>query len=611
MVVAVAVTAVLSPVGTATFGQAVLAAAGGSLASQGVGLATGIQQKFSFKSLALSAISAGVTNGIGPEGFLGGKTGLFGKGLEGAIARGALSSAITQGIGVATGLQDKFSFAGVAAAGVAAGVGNLLGGKLKPLSGDGAERTLKNIAGHIAVGAARSIASAATRSAIEGSSFSRALQAGLPDVIGQVVGQAIGGAIDGGSSRAGRVAGSTSLPQAANRTSINQPHKIAALADGSVPIEIPLIELDPISTPTLNLGKVAEQTIRAEHQGHIIVTGNRLTDVAGVNEDIGTGAGVFRPLFNALSLEGDDWQAYLATLSTRLSGQDGAVFSSEELQRAAGASLAQRLIEDNPAWHWRNRAIAERFASGVSLVPEAAAFFETFSGSVNSLVDGRLDAEIAVLQQTALDIGEIWIDTASLVITPIALAVDGYDYSQGRISTTDFLLSALPGKRLVDGASATLRALPSPATVVPRGSVSVPIVPRSAEKGAKLLPTEGNVGTYRDLIRVGSKGDDITPNHIPSANRMAREGVSSGDGIAINMEHPFPGVGGRHRRTFTFGTQADINMSARDALAAGVWDARAIYRADGLYTPQMRSNLQDLIRMNKSQHPTIFKRPGQ
>lgn len=45
-------------------------------------------------------------------------------------------------------------------------------------------------------------------------------------------------------------------------------------------------------------------------------------------------------------------------------------------------------------------------------------------------------------------------------------------------------------------------------------------------------------------------------HHIPSANRMALEGVSKGDGIAINMEQPFPGVGGRHRATFTYGTKA-------------------------------------------------------
>ena len=92
---------------------------------------------------------------------------------------------------------------------------------------------------------------------------------------------------------------------------------------------------------------------------------------------------------------------------------------------------------------------------------------------------------------------------------------------------------------------------------------------------------------------------------------MAREGVSRGDGIAINREQPVPGVGGRHRATFTYGTQADINMSARDALAAGVWDARQIYRNDGLYTPEIRSSLQELMQMNKTRYPDIFRKPGQ
>jgi len=124
----------------------------------------------------------------------------------------------------------------------------------------------------------------------------------------------------------------------------------------------------------------------------------------------------------------------------------------------------------------------------------------------------------------------------------------------------------------------------------------------------RLLPTEGNVGTYDELIAAGSKGDNITPHHIPSANIMAQNGVGKGDGIAINMEQPYPGVGGRHRKTFTYGTTADLNMSPREALAAGVWDARRIYQQDGLYGTQIRSSLQDLIKQNKNTFPDIFRK---
>ena len=130
----------------------------------------------------------------------------------------------------------------------------------------------------------------------------------------------------------------------------------------------------------------------------------------------------------------------------------------------------------------------------------------------------------------------------------------------------------------------------------------------AASTGPRLLPGEGAVGTFDDLIMAGTKGDNLTPHHIPSANRMAMEGVSKGDGIATNMEQPFPGVGGRHRATFTYGTQADINMTARDALAAGIWDARKIYKADGLYTSPVRAALQQMIEENKTTFPLLFKK---
>ena len=126
--------------------------------------------------------------------------------------------------------------------------------------------------------------------------------------------------------------------------------------------------------------------------------------------------------------------------------------------------------------------------------------------------------------------------------------------------------------------------------------------------GKQLLPGEGAVGTYDDLIAEGTKGDNITPHHIPSANHMAQHGVSKGDGIAINMEQPFQGAGGRHRQTFTYGNRADASLSARDALGRGVQDTRRIYQQDGLYTPQIRRALQELIRQNRAANPGLFTR---
>ncbi|MEJ7659556.1 MAG: RHS repeat-associated core domain-containing protein [Hymenobacter sp.] len=59
----------------------------------------------------------------------------------------------------------------------------------------------------------------------------------------------------------------------------------------------------------------------------------------------------------------------------------------------------------------------------------------------------------------------------------------------------------------------------------------------------ELLPGEGAVGTYKELKALGSKGDNITPHHISSANHMATRGVAKNEGISMNMEQPSPVLG--------------------------------------------------------------------
>ncbi|ROZ61893.1 DUF4214 domain-containing protein, partial [Ramlibacter sp. WS9] len=118
----------MATLGTATFGLAAASAAVGSIVSQGVAVAIGAQDKFSWKGVALSALSAGV--GAGVSEFiptpLGGAASDFGN----VVARAAIGNTITQGIGVATGLQDRFDWRGVAASAVGAGVGQAVGGAM-------------------------------------------------------------------------------------------------------------------------------------------------------------------------------------------------------------------------------------------------------------------------------------------------------------------------------------------------------------------------------------------------------------------------------------------------------------------------------------------------
>lgn len=138
------------------------------------------------------------------------------------------------------------------------------------------------------------------------------------------------------------------------------------------------------------------------------------------------------------------------------------------------------------------------------------------------------------------------------------------------------------------------------------GASSAQIAPEKTTT-PKLLPGEGRVGTYRDLVKSGVKGDNLTPHHMPADSFMKQQGVKRNDGVAMNLEQPSPGTGGRHRRTRTYGRGADLNETPRQALARDIRDARKIYQEDGLYTPEIRKSLQEVIKKNKELYPDIFK----
>ncbi|MEG4849681.1 hypothetical protein QUB10_02085 [Microcoleus sp. B5-D4] len=119
----------------------------------------------------------------------------------------------------------------------------------------------------------------------------------------------------------------------------------------------------------------------------------------------------------------------------------------------------------------------------------------------------------------------------------------------------------------------------------------------------RLLAGETTVGQFGDLNKSRRTGDNLTPHHIPSDAYMKQIGISGytrNKGIAILMEQPYPGRGGRHRRTQSYGQRPDFSLSPRQALARAVWDVRSIYRQDRLYTPQIRRNLQQVIKQKQT-----------
>ncbi|MFS0763801.1 hypothetical protein ABC374_10105 [Peribacillus sp. 1P06PB] len=100
----------------------------------------------------------------------------------------------------------------------------------------------------------------------------------------------------------------------------------------------------------------------------------------------------------------------------------------------------------------------------------------------------------------------------------------------------------------------------------------------SKDTDKALLTNEGKVGTYKQLVKQGTAFDNITPHHMPSAEKMKQAGIKRNDGVSMNMEQPHPGTGGRHRETYTYGlsgekSKAYLNLSFRDALAHDILDA--------------------------------------
>ncbi|MDA8456972.1 Ig-like domain repeat protein [Acidovorax sp. GBBC 3334] len=91
-----------------------LASLGGNVAGQATNNITGAQSGFDWKSAAMSYAGGMVSQQLNVPGLL------EGKGLEMTVLRAMASNTITQGVGVVTGLQDHFNWKSVAASGLGA-----------------------------------------------------------------------------------------------------------------------------------------------------------------------------------------------------------------------------------------------------------------------------------------------------------------------------------------------------------------------------------------------------------------------------------------------------------------------------------------------------------
>ena len=150
--------------GAGMLGLAAAAVGGavGSIVSQGLGIALGVQDKFSWSAVATSAIGNAVgMSGVGAD--VGNAVAKYANSpVLGVMASSAVGSAVTQGVSVAVGLQEKFSWTQVAASAVGGavgyGVGNALGNANFGLGGIGNNIVRRTVTG-LANGGAYALAS--------------------------------------------------------------------------------------------------------------------------------------------------------------------------------------------------------------------------------------------------------------------------------------------------------------------------------------------------------------------------------------------------------------------------------------------------------------------
>jgi YD repeat-containing protein len=155
----------VTAVGTAGafFATAAVAGAVGSIVSQGVAIAIGAQDSFSWKQVALAGIQAGVGAGLGASGFakaVGKDLAFLGRAATPATigVTAATSNALVQGIAVATGVQSQFSWRNVAISAVSAPIAHYGGNVIGNFFGGGT----------FATGVASSVVGASVRSAFGG-----------------------------------------------------------------------------------------------------------------------------------------------------------------------------------------------------------------------------------------------------------------------------------------------------------------------------------------------------------------------------------------------------------------------------------------------------------
>ncbi|WP_196491728.1 LysM peptidoglycan-binding domain-containing protein [Burkholderia territorii] len=175
----------------------------GAVSGQGVMIASGQQSGFNWNGVALGAlggaVAGGVTSALSPAmaGATSGAGTATTNGFQTAALQGAVRSAVTQGLGIATGLQDRFDWKGVAASAIASGVGYSVG---QAAGSAAADAGYSESASKFVSGLSGGLSAGVTSTLVRGGSLAGNMGSIVADTVGSTVGNMVADRVQGAST---------------------------------------------------------------------------------------------------------------------------------------------------------------------------------------------------------------------------------------------------------------------------------------------------------------------------------------------------------------------------------------------------------------------------
>lgn len=439
-------------------------------------IAGGQQSGFNWNGIALGAlggaVAGGVTSALAPAaaGATSGAGTATANGFQTAVLQGTVRSVVTQGLGIATGLQDRFDWKGLAASAIASGIGYGAGQAVGSAALDagysaGVSKFASGVAGGLSAGAVSAL--------VRGESLNRNLGAIAADAVATTVGNMVVDQVQGAS-----LAKSTSAPTryedavygqlvdafgSASHAGTSNPYASRGMLFAGPGAPSPVDDPVEVEIP---LGPERSGLVYGAGYGGALSQWMPSGLIDSTQIDLNAAA--FRSSLNAAP---SSWDALTQQADARIAAGTYDRFSDLGHAIVDDGSLGQRV---------------ERFAHALSYTrPDAAEQIAAFRAPPN-------------MTAATFD---------TMLSSPLAGIAGGLMYASGRSGRDAYLAATIAGS--AEGIAAGAAGFQMPTAPLTSQLAAV----RRSSNALPAQPLE--VGTYSELAQRSIR-DGLSPDHIPS-----------------------------------------------------------------------------------------------